>query len=132
MHGVCCAWSQIPFCLHERLRMTAKQGKWKSRRDTLESRCMVCAAHGARPPPAEAGDGEQLAFVPTELPSSIEEIMDALMKQPGIEGVSLGRQVSFLFSHTKEDRDKMIILQTLSRSDGIANFSLFSVFRGKP
>ena len=38
-------------------------------------------------------DREQLAFVPTELPSSIEEIMDALMKQPGIEGVSLGRSV---------------------------------------
>jgi len=38
-------------------------------------------------------DREQLAFVPTELPSSIEDIMAALMKQPGIEGVSLGRQV---------------------------------------
>lgn len=37
-------------------------------------------------------DREQLAFVPTELPSSIEDIMAALMKQPGIEGVSLGRQ----------------------------------------
>ena len=51
-------------------------------------------------------DREQLAFVPTELPSSIEEIMDALMKQDGIEGVSLGRSVFPLpFSSCAEDRD---------------------------
>lgn len=37
-------------------------------------------------------DREQLAVVPTELPSSIEDIMGALLKQAGIDGVSLGRQ----------------------------------------
>lgn len=39
---------------------------------------------------------EQLAFVPTELPSTVEDILGALKRQPGIDGVSIGRQVTSL------------------------------------
>ena len=41
--------------------------------------------------PAE--DREQMAFVPAEIPSSVEDILTALQRQPGIEAVTLGRQV---------------------------------------
>ena len=38
-------------------------------------------------------DSEQLGFVPTELPPALEDILEALQKQPGVEGITLGRQV---------------------------------------
>lgn len=38
--------------------------------------------------------GEKVAVLPTELPSSIEDILRALKAQPGVEEVSLGRQAS--------------------------------------
>lgn len=36
---------------------------------------------------------EQLNFVPTELPPALEDILEALKKQAGIEEISVGRQV---------------------------------------
>ena len=36
---------------------------------------------------------ENVVFVPTDVPSSVEDILAALSDQAGIKGVSLGRQV---------------------------------------
>lgn len=38
-------------------------------------------------------DSEKLGFVPTELPPNVEDILDALKGQAGVESISLGRQV---------------------------------------
>lgn len=38
-------------------------------------------------------DSEKLGFVPTELPPGVEDILEALKSQTGVESISLGRQV---------------------------------------
>ena len=37
-------------------------------------------------------DSEKLGFVPTELPPGVEDILEALKSQTGVESISLGRQ----------------------------------------
>ena len=69
-------------------------------------------------------DSEKLGFVPTDLPPAVEDILEALKSQTGVDSISLGRQVYTRrkFSGTSQ----AVLFNSLLRSTmTISGLSLF-------